>query len=77
MRPFATCHTVASQGYLLFSKRHKLKPEWQGRPGAEIKAAKLAGEVRSLYAGGCSRLHPVRGILMQKEGQRLDAQWQC
>ena len=49
MRPFATCHTVASQGYLLSSKRQKLKPEWQGRPGAEIKAAKLAGEVRILW----------------------------
>eukprot|EP00891_Asterochloris_glomerata_P005077 jgi/Astpho2/5077/Aster-08014 len=44
VRPFATCHTVASQGYLLSSKRQKLKPEWQGRPGAEIKAAKLAGK---------------------------------
>ena len=64
MRPFATCHTVASQGYLLSSKRQKLKPEWQGRPGAEIKAAKLAGKVRTLSGGGYGQLHPVRGFLV-------------
>ncbi len=73
VRPFATCHTVASQGYLLSSKRQKLKPEWQGRPGAEIKTAKLAGEVRTLSGGGCGQLHPVRGFLVQRSGWRLGA----
>ena len=69
VRPFATCHTVASQGYLLSSQRQKLKPEWQGRPGAEIKAAKLAGEVRLPSGGGCGQLWDVRGTLVQTSGE--------
>jgi len=43
-RPFRTEHRVVSQGYLLYSVKSKLKPEFQGLKGSEIRDRKLAGE---------------------------------
>lgn len=49
---FATKHTVPSLGYLVSERRRKLKPEYVGKPGHEIRDLKLSGvdvtaEVRS------------------------------
>lgn len=43
-RPFRTVHRVVSQGYILSEQRRKLRPEWVGRPGPEIAAARARGE---------------------------------
>jgi len=44
VRPFATSHTVASQGYLLYSQRKKLRADLAGRSQEEIRDLRLAGE---------------------------------
>ncbi|CAI5948982.1 unnamed protein product [Closterium sp. NIES-65] len=43
VQPFTTYHVLPSQGYLISSRRHKLLPQYQGLPGAEIKRLKDAG----------------------------------
>ncbi|MFT4975970.1 MAG: ribonuclease Z [Myxococcota bacterium] len=43
-RPFRTIHRVVSQGYVLYRQKRKLRPEWRGRPGVEIAAARKRGE---------------------------------
>lgn len=43
-RPFRTVHRVVSQGYILYQRKRKLRPEWIGRPGPEIAAARARGE---------------------------------
>ncbi len=40
---FATKHTVPSVGYVVWDRRKKLKPEYQGRSGEEIRELRLAG----------------------------------
>jgi ribonuclease Z len=40
---FATKHTVPSLGYVVWDRRKKLKPEYQGRGGEEIRELRLAG----------------------------------
>jgi ribonuclease Z len=40
---FATKHTVPSVGYVVWDRRKKLKPEYQGRTGEEIRELRLAG----------------------------------
>jgi ribonuclease Z len=40
---FATKHTVPSIGYVVWDRRKKLKPEYQGRTGDEIRELRLAG----------------------------------
>jgi len=42
-RAFKTVHTVVSQGYTLFTRKLKLKKEFLGLPGKEIKALKEQG----------------------------------
>jgi len=41
---FKTTHTVPSVGYVIWDRRHKLKPELQGLSQDEIRDRKLAGE---------------------------------
>ncbi len=41
---FATKHTVPSLGYVVWDRRKKLKPEYQGRSGEEIRELRLAGQ---------------------------------
>lgn len=41
---FRTKHTVPSVGYVIWDRRRKLKPEYQGLPGEEIRDRRLAGE---------------------------------
>ena len=41
---FATKHTVPSVGYVVWDRRRKLRPEFQGLPGDEIRDRRLAGE---------------------------------
>lgn len=41
-RPFRSIHTQPCQGYALWSRKHKLKPEYLGLPGAEIQRLKAA-----------------------------------
>jgi len=41
--PFATKHTVTSLGYVVWERRRKLKPEYQGLPGDQIRDLRLAG----------------------------------
>jgi ribonuclease Z len=36
VRPFATFHRVPSQGYCIWERRHRLRPEFRGLPGAEL-----------------------------------------
>lgn len=43
VRAFPTVHPVPSQGYLLLSRRHKLRPEYAGLPGPEIRALRERG----------------------------------
>jgi ribonuclease Z len=42
---FRSIHRVPSVGYGLYKTRSRLRPEWQGAPGEELRAAKAAGEV--------------------------------
>lgn len=42
--PFPTKHTVPSLGYILWERRRKLKPEYQGLSGDEIRDIKLSGQ---------------------------------
>lgn len=44
LRAFATQHTVPSVGYAVFSSKHKLRPEFRGLPGQELRRLRLAGE---------------------------------
>lgn len=43
VRPFATTHVVPSQGYVITSRKQKLKAEYAGLPGQEIKALRQSG----------------------------------
>ncbi|GFQ01166.1 nuclear ribonuclease z [Phtheirospermum japonicum] len=43
VRAFKTYHVVPSQGYIIYSVKHKLKAEYVGLPGAKIKNLKLLG----------------------------------
>lgn len=43
MTVFRTTHTVPSVGYVLWSRRHKLKEEYQGMPGERIRDLRLSG----------------------------------
>jgi ribonuclease Z len=40
---FATTHTIPSLGYLVWDRRHKLKEEYHGLAGEQIRDLKLAG----------------------------------
>ena len=40
---FATAHPVPSRGYVVWERRHKLKPEFVGLPGEELKRLRDAG----------------------------------
>jgi ribonuclease Z len=40
---FPTCHTVTSLGYVVWERRKKLKPEYQGMTGDQIRDIRLAG----------------------------------
>lgn len=42
-RAFKTYHVIDSQGYLLYSVKQKLKKEYMGLPGNEIKKLRLSG----------------------------------
>jgi ribonuclease Z len=44
VQAFDVVHRIASLGYSVIETRHKLRPEWAGRPGAEIHAARQRGE---------------------------------
>ena len=44
VEPFATDHRVPSQGYLLRATNHKLMPEFEGLPGAELAAMRKSGQ---------------------------------
>jgi ribonuclease Z len=43
IQAFETFHRVPSQGYTLWEHRHRLRPEFQGTPGAELAALKRRG----------------------------------
>ncbi|KAG0602123.1 hypothetical protein M758_11G161900 [Ceratodon purpureus] len=43
VKPFKTYHVVPSQGYVVYSVKNKLKPEYVGFPGEKIKELKLSG----------------------------------
>lgn len=43
VRAFKTYHVIPSQGYIIYSEKQKLKPEYIGLPGNEIKELKLSG----------------------------------
>jgi ribonuclease Z len=38
-----TAHTIPSRGYIVFERRHKLKPEFVGLPGNQIRDLRLSG----------------------------------
>jgi ribonuclease Z len=60
--PFATTHTIPSLGYVVWDRRFKLKEEYHGLPGDQIRDLRLSGvevtrEVRSpllAYTGDTS-----------------------
>jgi len=41
---FPTVHTVPSVGYIVWDRRRKLKPEYQGLPGEKIRDLRMNGE---------------------------------
>jgi ribonuclease Z len=41
--PFATTHTIPSLGYLIWERRFKLKEEYHGLPGEQIRDLRLSG----------------------------------
>jgi ribonuclease Z len=43
VKAFATQHTLPSLGYLVWERRKKLKPEYQGLTGEEIRDLRLSG----------------------------------
>ncbi|CAI9754604.1 unnamed protein product [Fraxinus pennsylvanica] len=43
VRAFRTYHSIPSQGYIVYSVKQKLKQEYIGLPGEEIKKLKLSG----------------------------------
>jgi ribonuclease Z len=43
VKAFATKHTIASLGYLVWERRKKLKPEYHGLAGEQIRDLRLAG----------------------------------
>ena len=43
IRPFATQHPVPSQGYVVYSTKEKLKAEYAGKAGLEIRDLRRAG----------------------------------
>ena len=43
VRPFRSVHRVPCQGYSIWSKKRKLKPEYHGLPGMEIRDLRLSG----------------------------------
>src|SRR5437899_4260165 len=40
---FATTHTVPSVGFIIWERRNKLKPEYHGLPGDQIRDLRLSG----------------------------------
>lgn len=57
LRPFATCHTVRSQGYLVIRKKKKLKQEFVGvGPQAIIAAKKQGIEINDFAEVSSARL---------------------
>ena len=44
IQPFKTIHRVPSQGYTIFQRRNKLKPEYEGLEWIELKPIKDQGE---------------------------------
>ncbi|KAG6401730.1 hypothetical protein SASPL_138594 [Salvia splendens] len=50
VRAFKTYHVIPSQGYIVYSVKQKLKQEYSGRPGAELKSLRLSGvEITNTY----------------------------
>lgn len=43
VRPFATFHRVPSQGYGVWERRHRLRAEFHGLPGAELAKLRAQG----------------------------------
>ncbi len=43
VKAFATKHTIPSLGYLVWERRKKLKPEYQGLAGEQIRDLRLSG----------------------------------
>uniref|UniRef100_A0A0A9EVA5 Metallo-beta-lactamase domain-containing protein n=1 Tax=Arundo donax TaxID=35708 RepID=A0A0A9EVA5_ARUDO len=43
VKAFRTYHTIPSQGYVIYAVKQKLKQEYLGLPGNEIKRLKLSG----------------------------------
>lgn len=43
IRPFKTIHRIPSQGYVIFSVRHKLRPEYRRLSGREIGTLRKSG----------------------------------
>ena len=43
VRPFATFHRVPSQGYTIWERRHRLRAEFRGVPGAELGRLRAQG----------------------------------
>src|SRR5262249_10188830 len=41
--PFATTHTIPSLGYVVWERRFKLKEEYHGLPGEQIRDLRLSG----------------------------------
>jgi len=43
VRPFETYHRVPSQGYTVWERRHRLRPEFQGLPGTRLGELRKSG----------------------------------
>ncbi len=53
LRAFATRHTVPSVGYAVYSSRDKLRPEFHGLPGQELRRLREAGEAITRSVESC------------------------
>ena len=62
--PFPTKHTVPSLGYVIWERRKKLKPEYQGLTGEQIRdlrysGVEVSGEVRTPLVCYCGDTAPA------------------
>ncbi|PIA62879.1 hypothetical protein AQUCO_00200711v1 [Aquilegia coerulea] len=59
VKAFRTYHVIPSQGYIVYCVKHKLKQEYVGLPGNEIKKLKLSG-VESTYVDNTMTVQNAR-----------------
>ena len=78
IRPFATLHRVPSQGYTVWERRHRLRAECEGQPGAELAQLRARGveidaphDVALLSFTGDTRVEVLERVDELRHGETL------